>query len=628
VRTERTWTTAAAMAGALAFAAQWWGLHPFALTLVALATWFVVAVRRLGFALGAAAVVVGWMSLVLAVLTLTPVLGVDPAIAMGVALVAATGATVPVVAAVPPSVVRDGSAKAVTASLAGPVLWFAGLAWGLIAPRGGGLSWATYNDSTGAVWLIRLIIQDRGVASVVHQADSVPLPYALSASLLPPGTRVADASRASVAAQLSAHAASWSVTIALASLLTGLVVVALASRGPRLAWPVLAGAAGVSTLLLFAPITGRILDLGQSNSDVIVVLIAASVLAAADAKRHFALSLSVLLAATGLLVVTWTPFAAVPTALALLVNWRSKRESVDPRRLLAWQLPGFAVAAWTLAVYGRVLLGAFVTTDPDMNYATVKTFSRAGYWEPIGNPYWWPLSIVLLLISVVAVVLLMRRAPGIALVAGLATGGLVVGMLAFFALTRSVPAPLDYFPAKYLSLATICLLPIVAGTALRVFAERRNLLARGAVAACLALACGMALAAPLPPATSRWGFTPLLIARGDHYGTGEQVADRIVGYASNDALVLPWRYDPPFDTPVALMYSSIGPDVNNDLLLPTQYVLRFHRNDFSTSVACALAKDSVVPVVLVTRDAQLPDEVTQLCPAARITVRLESATTR
>ena len=79
MRSERSWTIAATSAGALAFGAQWWGLHPVALTLLALTTWIAVAVRRLGFALGVAAVVVGWMSLVLAVLTLTPVLGIDPA---------------------------------------------------------------------------------------------------------------------------------------------------------------------------------------------------------------------------------------------------------------------------------------------------------------------------------------------------------------------------------------------------------------------------------------------------------------------------------------------------------------------------------------------------------------------
>ena len=628
MRNERTWTVAAASAGAVAFAAQWWGLHPVALTLVALSTWFAVAVRRLGFALGTAAVVVGWMSLVLAVLTLTPVLGVDPAIAVGVALVAAIGAAIPVVVAVPTSVVHDGAARAVLASLAGPVLWFAGLGWGLLTPGGGGLSWAMYNDSTGALRLIRLIIHDRGVASLVNQANSVPLPYGLSASLLPPGTTVADSSPASVAAQLSAHAWQWSVTIALASLLAGLVVVALGSRaGPR-GWPVLAGAAGMSTVLLLAPITGRILDLGQSNADVIIVLAAASVLAAADAKRHLALSLSVLLAATGLLVITWTPFAGVPAVLACLVYRQTKRARLDQRRVLAWLVPGFAVAAWTVVVYGRVLLAAFVDTDPDVNYATVKTYSNPGYWEPIGNPYWWPLSIGLLVVAAALIGLMARRARGTALVAGLSAAALAAGLLPFVALTRRLPVHLEYFPAKYLSLATICLVPVVAGLALRAFAETRHRAARGAVAMGVALVLGLAIAAPLPPATSRWDFAPLLIARGDHYGTSAQVAGRIVDFTSNEELVVPWRYDPPFDTPVLLMDSAIGPDVGENQLIPVRTVLRNFRNDFSTQVACMLAEASVVPVVLVTRDPRLQAQVNQMCPDAPVTVRLEPAPAR
>jgi hypothetical protein len=367
------------------------------------------------------------------------------------------------------------------------------------------------------------------------------------------------------------------------------------------------------------------LDLGQSNAHVVIVLIAASVLAAADAERHLPLSLSVLLAATGLLVITWTPFAAVPVALALLVNRQTKRARLDQRHTLAWQLPGFTVAAWTLVVYGRGLLSAFVTTDPEVNYATVKTYARPGYWERIGNPYWWPLSIAVLLVAVLLIGLLARRARGTALVAGLSTAGLVVGMLSFVALTRRLPVHLDYFPAKYLSLATICLLPIVAGASLRVFAERPHFAPRGVVTACLAVACGLAIAAPLPPATSRWGFTPLLIARGDHYGTGAQVAGRIVDFTSNDALVLPWRYDPPFDTPVLLMDSALGPDVDETLLDPVRYVLRNYRNDFGTPVACLLADSSLIPVVLVTRDPHLQDEVNESCPNARLTVRLEPA---
>ena len=628
MRTERAWAIAATSVGAGAFAAQWWGFHPVALTVLTLATWLVVAIRRWGIALGAAAVVVGWMSLILAVLTLTPAVGIDPAIAVGAALVLAMAATIPVIAAVPPAVVGDRVVSAVLASLAGPALWVGGLAWGLLAPGGGGLSWATYNDSTGAVWLIRLIIQYGGVASVVNQIDSVPLAYALSASLLPPGTTIADASASSVSAQLSAHAAGWSVMIALASLLSGLVVVALGARRGRHGWPVLVGAAATSSLLLLAPIAGRIIDLGQSNAHVIIVLVAASVLAAPEAKRNYGLAMSVLLAATGLLVVAWLPFAAVPCALALLVNQQMKRARLDERRLLAWQLPGLAVAAWTLVVYGRVLLVEFITTDAELNIATVKTFERTGYWERIGNPYWWPLSIGVVLVAVVLIAVLWRRTHSTASIAALATAGLVAGFLPFIALTRRLPVNLDYFPAKYLSLATICIVPLIAGSALRVFAEWGRPLARGAVAACLALACGLAIAAPLPPDTSRWELTPILIARGEHYGTDAQVADRIVDYASNDALVLPWRYDPPFDTPVVLMNSSFGPDVDNSLLNPVRYVLRFFRNDFGTSVACELADASLVPVVLVTSDAELGREIAALCPDAGITVRYEPVTRR
>jgi hypothetical protein len=625
VRTERAWTKAATLAGALAFAAQWRGLHPVALTLLALAAWFVVAVRRLGFALGSAAVVVGWMSLVLAVFTVTPAVGADPAIAVGVALVVAIAATIPTVAKVAPAANWEGAAGAMLASLSGATLWIGGLAWGLHAPGGGGLSWAMYNDATGAVWGLRTIIRYGGVPSVPKAANSVPLSDVLSASLLPPGT-VADASPASVAAQLSAHALQWGVLIALASLLAGLIVVALGSRPGRHGWPTLVGASCASILLLAAPVTGRILDLGQSNAFVTMVLVGASVLAGVGARRHLLLSLSVLLAAMGLLVVSWTPFAAVPGLLALVVARRAKRAGLDRQRVLAWMLPGCTVAAWTMLVYGPVLLKAFVKTDPNANYATVKTFSRPGYWEAIGNPYWWPLSIAIVLVATLLAMLLRRRARDAAILMGLSTAGLVLGMLPFLLLTRRLPVNLDYYPAKYLSIATICLVPIVVGAALRVFTESDGRAARAATGASVLAVCALAIAAPTPPDTPRWAFTPLMIARGQHYGTDAQVAGRIVAFTSNDELVVPWRYDPPFDTPVAMMDSSIGPPVDDVFLRPMRYVLRYYRNDFSAEVACQLADASVIPVVLVTRDPLLPEEVARSCPDARITVQLEPTT--
>lgn len=620
MRNERAWTIAATSAGALAFAAQWWGLHPVALTLVALGTWFTVAVRRLGVALGTAIVVVAWMSLVLAVLTVTPLLGVDPAIAMGIALVVAIAAAIPTVTAIRPAEGGERVASAILASLAGAALWSGGLAWGLLAPAGGGMSWAMYNDATGGVWTLRGIIKHGGVPSVAHAPNSVPLPDALSASLLPPGT-VADASAASVAAQLSAHAAQWSLLIALASLMAGLVVVTLGSRQGRHRWPTLVAAACTSVVLLSAPVLGRILDLGQINAHVTMVLVGASILAGVGAQRHLLLALSVLLAAMGLLVVCWTPFAVVPGLLALRAGLRAKRARLDRQRVLTWILPGFTVAAWTIVVYGRVLLRAFVTTDPNDNYATVETFSRPGYWQPIGNPYWWPLSIGLLLAAALVSALLARRARDPALIAGLAAAGLALGMLPFLLLTRRLPINLDYYPAKYLSIATICLVPIVVGAALRVFGESHGRAARGATMASVLAVSALAIAAPLPPDTPRWALTPLTIARGEHYGTEAQVAGRLVAFTSNDELVVPWRYDPPFDAPVALMDSSIGPPVDDVLLNQVRYVLRYYRNDFSTSVACDLAGASVVPVVLVTSDAELGGEIAELCPDARIAVR-------
>jgi hypothetical protein len=623
VRTERTWAIIATAAGVAAFAAEWRGLSPVFVTVVALATWLSVAVRRLGIALGAASVVVGWMSLLLMTLTLTPGLGIDPPIAVGVSLVCAIAASIPTVMAIPPQANRAGEVSAILASLAGTVSWVLGLTWGFLAPHGGGLSWAAYKDSSNAIWLLRGLIQYRGVPSVSNPGMPVRLGDALTASMVPPGT-IADASPMSIAAQLSAHAMEWSVLICLASLLSGLVVVAVATRAGGRRWPTLVAAAAASMVLLVAPVTGRILDLGQIDSHLVLVLLGATVLAGIGAERHLLLSLSVLLAAMGLLVITWTPFAAVPGVIALVIAGRAYRAHLGRQRVLAYLLPGAAVAAWIFAIYGPDLLRSTLGGSAATDYATVATFSRPGYVESFTNPYWWPLSIGIPTVTVVVSLLLARKAPATALIAWLSTAGFVLGMLPFALIKGGLTIDLAYYPAKYLSLTTISLVPLMLGMAVRVIADGPSRSRRAIAALSVVAVFGLAVVAPTPPETSRWAITPLLIARGEHYGTNDQVAGQIVGLTSNDALVLPWAYDPPFDTQVLLMNSGIGPNVDNILLDPARYVLRYYRGDFATQVACDLADASLRPVILITRDAGLQDAVARECPSAHITVRYEA----
>lgn len=623
-REERV-LAACAGAAVLLTVLQWAGLPPVVLSALVIVMWLVAGTRRWGLALASGVVAVGWTAAILVAQSLTPLVGVDARVGSSIVILAAGAAVVPFARRVAPERAARPDAGAVLAAAAGPALWLAGLAMGA-RPGGGGLAWAMYRDSTMDLWVMRQIVEYRGIPSLGRLFIAQPPPHALSVAMTNPRASIAT-SPDSAMAFLVGHASGWIVTLSLSAFLGGTIVIAMAWRAggsPAARWSVRLGAALASTLMMSFPLAGVPMDLGQTNVPMLLALLLASVAAALGARdRLVLLAVSVELASAAVIVAAWPPLASVPTLLAAALAWRSRSLHASRDTRLAWTLPGIFLFGWSLAVYGMPVIAALARwkTAYMTEIATTTTHENPGHWESYTNPYSYPLAGVLVL-ALVVLTLLTWRVERVAAVTAVAT---VAALAAAFATAvgalGGVPAQLPYFPAKMLYIATAVLVPLAVALVTRAMIQARSdrIVASLALAAVVATASVEAVRAPL----DAWAPPPLLIARGAHFGTDADVVRPFVENASSEELRLPWRHSPPHDTTVALMMSSVGPAVHELVLQGMRAVLRTERGDFSTPVACDLARAEQRPLVLITRDAALEAEVAALCPEEGIRVELD-----
>lgn len=622
---EHAWAIAAAAAAGIAFVAQWWGLPPVALTGIAIVTWFVVAARRWGLVLASGMVVIGWASLMFAVLSFTPLVSADPRIATSAALVIATAGVVPVVRAVSPR--RTGTLRTlpVLAMASGGIVWLVGLAVGLVSGGGGGLAWAMYRDSSMNLWLMRLTLEYTGIKSLFSQFDSQPLAPAISTALIPPDVGIA-ASPETAAAFLTGYASHWATLLVLSAFLAGATVFRLARRPGAARWHrivVLLGTAAASLFMVSYLPAGVPMYLGQINVSLVFTLVFASIAATVGATpKTSPYVFSALLAATALLLVTWTLFAAVPAALAVVLGWRLWRLRLPRDAVLGPALPGIALLSWCAVIYAWPVARALLTPgNPTADHLTsTTTFANPGYWDSYTNPYSIPLFVALALGTGLAALVVHRNAAWRVRTTVVAAVAVIAGIVPTALALGGLPQPLAYFPAKYLFIATVCLVPGVVGLLLRGIGERPP---RRWFATTIAVAVAVvAVVYPVPTTEPALTPTALLVATGRHFGSHDQVVSPFITLADPDTLRLPWRLDPPHDTTIALMRSSIGPDVPSGLLDGVRAPLRNNRGNFSADVACLLGRNVTQPIVLYTADPLLSSELSALCPAEGITVLL------
>jgi hypothetical protein len=627
---DARWLAGLAILAASLWGLQWFGVPPVLLHALVIIMWAVAGSRRWGLALGIAVAAAGWVCLACIALTISPLVGVDARVAANAAMVLAAVACVWFAHRASPRAASSLRLSAVLAPATGAVAWIAGQVVGMRS-GGGGLAWAMYRDSTMDLWVMRQIVEYRGIPSLGRQFIAQPPPHAMSVALTDPTATIAT-SPESASAFLVGHASHWTLALMLSAYLAGVVVFALGSgaahtRSSRI---VLTASSALASLAMVSyPAAGIPMDLGQTNVPMLLLLLLAAIAAALGGVGHRALLASSLAwAVAGVIVAAWALLASVPFVLAVLLTWRARRVASSRDAFFAWLLPGLAIFGWSMAVYGLPVIRALLIGGNDYGraLATTGTFENPGFWESYVNPYSFPLA-GLLAASIVILSLatwtagrwpsLISLSVVAALVAGTAVSILALGEL---------PRQLPYFPAKHLYIATVLLVPITVGLLARGVASHswRRVLA-GMLGLAIVVVCANVARPAERDGVPAWALTPWFVATGEHFGSHTDVVSPFVENASSDVLRLPWRADPPYDTTVALMMSSVGPAIDEQLFAMSRGVLRRHRGEFTAEVACALADAETRPVVLITRDGGLAAEIEALCPQSGVVVEQLSA---
>jgi len=612
------------------------GMPAIAVTIVVGTAWAVTLLRRLGLSVALAGILVGWMTITFLVTSLVPL--VNAPLSLTRELVYAGTAicawALEVLRPAPKTAAHPIHPAVLVGSLLGPLAWLVGIALSVVLPSGSGLSWASRIDSSLDVWAIRLIALNGG-AGIGPSANPRPLEHTLSASFLPFTHAVNGSSRA-LEEELLAHATAWSLLIVMSCLLAGLVVAEFAS-GARRAPLSVAVFSGIASLgMLTMPVTGRILDFGQINAHLVFVLVFASVLIARASRDRPVPAVALLIIAMCLLLLCWTPFAAVPGFLAMVVAWdvRGRLSRYDLATVGWW---GFAaiMLAWTMSAYtaGDLLRRVFSTSSSNEAAVTVSAFTG------VVNPYWLPLSAVVIGATLCVAVAALSIDRATAVVSGTTMIGFVIGAAPLILARGGIGGELEYYPAKYISLATIAAAPVLMGVGLRILTEA-SASAKRRTFAVVALASAVTTTA-LSPATivpDRTLFAPVALATGRHVGTHAELAGRVLRLVDEAVLNVAWRLDPTFDFAVGWLQSVALPmDDPPAWNTPIRAALRIHGDDFGASAACDVVAASNLPgffinspnrpVNFVTADPHLSEELAAECPGANYTVTVVSAPT-
>jgi len=579
-----------------------------------------VAAKRYGLPLAIATGFIAWQLSTFAALVGARVMGVNPGYGVTVAGLAVAAVAITLERRIHPSTqITVIPIAAIYASLAGGAIWLVSLLLGFLSPRGAGLTWATYKDSAFDIFGMRMIIWSGGQTPA--GGNPRPLEHVMSASFLP-ANHVVDASPPSLREQLIAHAAHWSTLIVVACLLAGIMSVLLAVRAGLHGTRVVVVAATVSIGMLLTPITGLIIDFGQINGHLVVVYILLSALVAYEASRAPLAASAILILLTACVAICWTPFAALPGSLAILTIFRF-RATLLARRDRSVIILGAStmVFSWLVSAYALPDILRVLSRDAATNQASVTTTTISGF----TNPYWWPLSIAVAVTTVLISLVLRAADKSLARTSIAVAVGLTLGMAPLLMARGNVLGPLEYYPAKYLSLATIGLAPVAIALALCATGPRVSRTGRTLTAMAALTAAILCVVAPLPKETPRLGLAPFDIATGSRWGSHQDVAGRALDLTTNDSRTVLWRSADSFEEPVNLLLAAIDREQYEWRTL-SRAAIRAPASPGSADDACMAALTPGWTLTLVTRDAMLADEIEGRCPHLPITVRIEDAT--
>lgn len=594
------------------------------LTCVVLAAipWVAFMRKRLGALASIALVTLGAPALLIATMILARATGAHLVASMvsAVLLMALLGWVLALRSGIDRRLNASASWHDVLAAWVGGLVALATFLLAPLVPGSSRVSWAMLGDSASQLEYARLIISEGGLTPPPME-NPVPLTPAIVAAVAAPG-RPSTGSGTILSHDLGAYASTWAALIVTTCLLAGAIGYAIVKRSPRLGGvPARATIAATSLLPLGWFWTGYPVKFGFVNAQVVFVVLLASILGYLGTQRRPGTGLIIQLAAILLTLLTWSPLAILPAALAIAqaigalgsaAQWSRRNRAI-----------GLAVAVGGLG--GALWLGI------PMLLAASGSLSVPGGLAEFPKPM-LPATAAILIVVTLAGTSRARAERQDRIhhgLVGLALGALV-GLVVVLVLSGTVSAPWSYYPHKYAWIATALLLTVAlpqsAGAAARLPWAR----VRGALygAGALAVAVSLGLGSWWAPGYLHFlrDSLPYVILVEDNLPDQNQspdaVADAVISRVNLPRLTIPWRSSIANDYRASfwlihLQIEDAQRRGDSGAMAELWTLANFHE---TPSDLCRLAE--VVPqgLTVQTSNRAVAGELEALCPTADIVV--------
>jgi hypothetical protein len=486
---------------------------------------------------------------------------------------------------------------------------------GRFLPGSPRVSWAMLGDSASQLVEARQIIADGGLTPP-PMANPVPLTSAIVAAFAAPG-RPASGAGAILAHDLSAYAATWSALIVMSCVLAGAVGYAVIQQSSRLTGiPARATVAATSLLPLGWFWAGYPIKFGFINAHVALVVLLASILGYFCTPRRPGLGIAIQLLAIVLTLLTWSPLAVLPAALAIL-------QALSAVRSFAQRSRRVQVASLIVASVG---VGAAVWLGIPMLLDARASLSVAGGLAAFPKPMLPAAAAILVALTLAA----SPRGGRVRLgTIGVSVASLV-GLLMVLTLSGELRGPWTYYPHKFAWIATVVLLTIALPQAACAAARLRSARARAVLYAVgtLAVAVTFGLGSWWAPGNLhrlRYSLPYLILVEDDLPNRGQSpdaVANAVIQRVGLPRLTIPWESSIANDYRAAFWLIQLRREAalhagNVSAAEGLWNLANFHK---SPAELCKLA--AIVPegLTVQTADRALAGKIERLCPTADLIV--------
>jgi hypothetical protein len=482
------------------------------------------------------------------------------------------------------------------------------------------VSWAMLGDSASQLVSARQIIGDGGLTPP-PMANPVPLTSAIVAAVAAPG-RPATGAGAILSHDLGAYASTWAALIVVSCALAGAVGYAVVQQSSRLSSiPARATVAATSLLPLGWFWTGYPIKFGFINAHVAFVVLLASILAYFGTLRRPGTGVAIQLLAIVLTLLTWSPLAVLPAALAITQALSALRSVATLSRraraaALIVALAGFGCALWI----GIPLL-----------QRARESLSVAGGLAPFPKPMLALAAAILVALTLVA----SPRADRVRLGVISVSLASLVGMVMVLVLSGELLGPWTYYPHKFAWIATTVLLTIALPQAACAAARLRSARARAMLygAGSLVVAASLGLGSWWAPGNLhrlRDSLPYLILVEDNLPDQGQSpdaVANAVISRVGLPRLTIPWESSLANDYRVAFWLIELRREaalgVGDGAAATELWALaNFHE---SPAELCTLAETVPEGLTVQTANEALSGEIEGLCPTADLIVEGDPA---